>query len=53
MTDTKKHLRLLGPGGGYIVSSSNSVVRTAKPANYRAMVETTRGFGRYPIEIDM
>jgi len=52
VSDTKKHLRLLGPGGGYIVSSSNSVVRTAKSANYRAMLATTRTFGRYPIVID-
>lgn len=49
--DTKKHLKLLGPGGGYVVSSSNSIVRTIKPENYKAMVETTLKYGTYPIEI--
>jgi uroporphyrinogen decarboxylase len=48
--DTKRHLKLLGPGGGYVVSSSNSIVRTMKPENYKAMLETTRKYGKYPIE---
>ena len=49
--DTKKHLKILGPGGGYVVSSSNSIVRTMKPENYKAMLKTTLEYGRYPINI--
>ena len=49
--DTKEHLKILGPGGGYVVSSSNSIVRTMKPENYKAMLKTTLEYGRYPINI--
>ncbi len=49
--DTKKHLRLLGPRGGYVVSSSNSIVRTVKLENYQAMLETIQKYGKYPIHI--
>jgi uroporphyrinogen decarboxylase len=37
------------PGGGYILSSSNSIHSTVKPENYAAMMETLREYGRYPI----
>lgn len=49
--DTRKHLKLLGPGGGYILGSSNSIPRTIRPENYRAMLETTLQNGVYPILI--
>ena len=49
--DTKRHLKFLGSGGGYIVSSSNSIVRTIKPENYRAMLETVWKYGKYPINM--
>ncbi|MFC1798817.1 uroporphyrinogen decarboxylase family protein [Thermodesulfobacteriota bacterium] len=51
VADTKKHIRKLAPGGGYVVSSSNSVVRSFKPENYSAMLETVRKYGIYPINI--
>lgn len=35
------------PGGGYMISSSNSVPPYAKPENVRAMVEAIREFGGY------
>ena len=38
------------PGGGFIMSSSNSIHSSVNPANYRAMIEAAREFGRYPIE---
>ena len=49
--ETRRHLELLGPGGGYVLGSSNSIPRTCKVANYRAMLETTRRWGTYPIRI--
>jgi len=51
--DTNQHLRGLGPGGGYVLGSSNSIPGTAKPENYRAMLGTTLKNGVYPIYIDM
>jgi uroporphyrinogen decarboxylase len=48
--DTKEHLRRLAPGGGYVVSTSNSVTRNMKPENYRAMLDTVLTYGRYPIQ---
>jgi len=50
--ETKKHLQRLGPGGGYILGSSNSIPRTCKIENYRIMLETTRRYGVYPIRIN-
>jgi uroporphyrinogen decarboxylase len=47
--DTKQHLQRLGPGGGYVVSSSNSIHRNVKVQNYRALLETTLRHGRYPL----
>lgn len=47
-----KHLlRTVAPGGGYVLSSSNSIPDYVKLENYRAMVETTIKFGKYPISI--
>jgi len=37
------------PGGGYILSSSNSIHPGVKPENYLALVAAAREFGRYPI----
>lgn len=38
----------VAPGGGYIISSSNTIHPGCKPENYIAMVEAAREFGRYP-----
>ena len=35
------------PGGGYILSSSNSIHSAVKPENYAAMVSTLQEYGRY------
>jgi uroporphyrinogen decarboxylase len=40
-----------GNGGGYIVSSSNSIHSSCKAENLRAMVEAVHEFGRYPIAV--
>jgi uroporphyrinogen decarboxylase len=49
--ETKECLKLAAPGGGYILSSSNSWYADAKLENCLAMVETARRYGRYPIRI--
>ena len=39
------------PGGGHIISSSNSIHSSVKPENYIAMIEATKKYGKYPIAI--
>jgi len=39
------------PGGGHILSSSNSIHSSVRPENYRAMVEAGEQYGHYPIRI--
>ncbi|MFH1007164.1 MAG: uroporphyrinogen decarboxylase family protein [Candidatus Latescibacterota bacterium] len=41
------------PGGGHIVSSSNSIHSGVKPENYVALVEAVHEFGKYPIRVDL
>ncbi len=37
------------PGGGYVLSSSNTIHHDVDPDNYLAMLEALREFGDYPI----
>ena len=45
---TKAALEQGMPGGGFILSSSNSIHSMVKPENYAAMVKTVKEFGSYP-----
>jgi uroporphyrinogen decarboxylase len=47
MDATKDALRKGMPGGGYILSSSNSIHSAVKPENYVAMLQALREYGRY------
>ncbi len=40
------------PGGGFMLSSSNSIHSSVKPENYVAMIEAGHRWGRYPIHTD-
>ena len=42
-------LRAGGPGGGYILSSSNTIHSGVKPENYTAMLTALRACGVYPL----
>jgi uroporphyrinogen decarboxylase len=44
---TKFALRQGMPGGGYILSSSNSIHSAVKPENYAAMLHTLQEYGQY------
>ena len=44
-------IRDAAPGGGYIISSSNSIHPGVKPENYIAMVKAARKYGAYPINL--
>lgn len=40
-----------GPGGAYMISSSNSIPGYARPENVSAMAEAIREFGSYPLRV--
>ncbi|MFV2065785.1 MAG: uroporphyrinogen decarboxylase family protein, partial [Pirellulales bacterium] len=41
-----------GPGGGFILSSSNSIHSSCNPRNLVAMVEACQEYGTYPLEME-
>jgi uroporphyrinogen decarboxylase len=45
--EVKHCIDIAAPGGGYILSSSNSIPRSVKPENYVAMIEATKQYGKY------
>lgn len=45
--NVKETIEIAAPGGGYIISSSNSIHPGCKPENYIAMVNATHKYGRY------
>jgi len=47
----KDTIRRAAPGGGYILSSSNSVHPGCKGENVVAMFETARKYGTYPLKV--
>jgi uroporphyrinogen decarboxylase len=48
---TKEALRQGAPGGGFILSSSNSIHSAVKPENYAAMLRTWQEYGHYPLRL--
>lgn len=50
--DTLRCILAASPGGGHIISSSNSIHRGISVANYRLFLDTVREFGAYPIDSD-
>ena len=49
--ETKQVIRKGGPGGGFILSSSNSIHASVKPENYLAMLDTLKKYGSYPLSL--
>ncbi len=49
----KETIAKAAPGGGFILSSSNSIHPGVKPENFLAMVRAARRYGRYPISEDL
>jgi uroporphyrinogen decarboxylase len=47
----KDTMAIAAPGGGYIISSSNTIHPGCKAENYVAMVKAARKYGKYPIQI--
>jgi len=46
---TRETIRQAAPGGGYILSSSNSVTNACRVENVLAMVRACHKYGRYPL----
>jgi hypothetical protein len=47
---TAELIRIAAPGGGFIISSSNSIHPGVKPEYYLAMLESVKENGLYPIQ---
>lgn len=45
--ETRRCIEIAAPGGGYILSSSNSIHSAVKPENLAAMLETHRKYGAF------
>jgi uroporphyrinogen decarboxylase len=49
--EVRELIRDVAPGGGYIVTSGNSLAGYCLPENVRAMAHAVRKYGRYPIAV--
>jgi uroporphyrinogen decarboxylase len=49
---TRELIKAMAPGGGYCLSSGNSVPDWAQFENYKAMIQATRKYGAYPIRVE-
>jgi uroporphyrinogen decarboxylase len=47
----KECIRKASPGGGHILSSSNTIHSAVKAENFLAMIETAKEYGKYPIDL--
>ena len=47
--EVRQRIKDLAPGGGYGVSSSNSIARYVPAENYHALREAVFEYGKYPI----
>lgn len=48
----KKLIKICAPGGGYMLSSGNSIVPEIPPMNYVAMLKTFKEYRDYPINVN-
>jgi uroporphyrinogen decarboxylase len=48
--EVKERIRVLAPGGGYIVAPANHLQPDVPPANVVALYAAVRRFGKYPLE---
>ncbi len=49
--EVKELIGTVGPGGGYVVTSGNSLAGYVKPENARAMAAAVRRYGQYPLSV--
>ncbi len=46
---TKQTIKDAAPGGGFIITSSNTLTTTTAKENYEAMLQAVKDWGKYPI----
>lgn len=51
-SEVKHLIATVGPGGGYIITSGNSLASYLKPENVLAMANAIRTYGSYPIRVE-
>jgi uroporphyrinogen decarboxylase len=49
--EVRELMRDLAPGGGYILTSGNSLASYCRPENVRALARAARKYGNYPIRL--
>jgi len=47
--EVRERISSVGPGGGYIISSSNTLTSYMKTENVLAMAEAIKNYGKYPL----
>lgn len=47
--EVRKCIAKAAPGGGFVLTSSNSIHSSVNPVNYKTMIECRREYGMYPI----
>ncbi len=47
--ETRRVIQAVAPGGGFVLTSSNSIHGGVRLENYMAMLETAKKYGNYPI----
>ena len=47
VTEVRRRIAELAPGGGWFIASSNSIHSSVRPENYHALVMATRTYGNY------
>jgi uroporphyrinogen decarboxylase len=50
--EVKECILQVSPGGGHIISSSNTIHSGVLSENYRVMLETIKEYGVYPIDTE-
>lgn len=48
--EVRRVIKLLGPGGGFMVASVHTIMNDVPPVNVLAMVDAVEEFGNYPID---
>ena len=50
--EVRQCIAAAAPGGGYMLSSSNSIHSSVNPGNYVAMVRAGHKYGRYDVDVE-
>lgn len=50
--EVRELIRTVAPGGGYILTSGNSLASYLSPENVLAMADAVRTYGQYPLSVD-